>query len=78
MESLYEQFAFKLRNVDYKHKRYLYDKIDWAGKLVIIKGTRKVGKTTLALQYVRNNYKLDENVLYVSSDNFYFSDNQDL
>ncbi len=75
MESLYEQFAFKLRNVDYKHKRYLYDKIDWAGKLVIIKGTRKVGKTTLALQYVKNNYKLDENVLYVSSDNFYFSDN---
>lgn len=74
MESLYEQFAFKLRNVDYKHKRYLYEEIDWNRKLVIIKGTRRVGKTTLALQYVKENYKIDGKVLYVSSDNFYFSD----
>lgn len=75
MESLYEQFAFKLRNVDYKHKRYLYERIDWNRKLVIIKGTQKTGKTTLALQYVKNNYRLDEKILYISSDNLYFSEN---
>jgi predicted AAA+ superfamily ATPase len=74
MESLYEQFAFKLRNVAYKHKRYLYERIDWNRKLVIIKGTRRVGKTTLALQYVKENYKIGNAVLYVSSDNFYFSE----
>ncbi len=75
MEGLYEQFAFKLREIDFKHKRYLYSKIDWNRRLVIIKGTRRVGKTTLTLQYVKNNCEFNESVLYVSSDNIYFSDN---
>lgn len=75
MEGLLEQFAYILRDVNHKHKRYLYELIDWSRKLVIIKGTRKVGKTTLALQYVKESYGLSGKVLYVRSDNMYFSEN---
>ena len=44
-----------------KHKmetrfvRYLYDAIDWAQSLILIKGARGAGKTALLLQHLKNN-----------------------
>ncbi len=75
MEGLYEQFAYKLRNINYDYKRYLFEIIDWSRKLLIIKGTRRVGKSTLALQYVKENFRIDNTILYVNADNIYFSGN---
>lgn len=35
-------------------------------------GPRGVGKTTMVLQYIKQNLKLDD-TLYISADNMYFS-----
>lgn len=49
--------------------------IDWSNRLIGIKGSRGVGKTTLVLQYIKKNYKPGNEVLYVSLDHIYFSGN---
>lgn len=51
------------------------NQIDWSNRLVGIKGSRGVGKTTLVLQYIKNNFKPNEEVLYVSLDHIYFANN---
>lgn len=75
MEGLFKQFAFKIRSIDYEYKRFLFEIVEWSRKLVIIKGTRKTGKSTLVLQYVKENCNLDGKTLYVNADDFYFSTN---
>lgn len=49
--------------------------VDWSNRFIGIKGSRGVGKTTLLLQYLKMNFKPDKEVLYVSLDNLYFTDN---
>jgi hypothetical protein len=48
--------------------------IDWNDRLIGIKGARGVGKTTLLLQYIKQNLPISQ-TLYVSLDNIYFSSN---
>ena len=49
------------------------DEIDWSDRLIGIKGTRGVGKTTFLLQYARENFDLeDKQCLYINMNNFYF------
>lgn len=52
------------------------DRIDWSVRLIGIKGARGVGKTTLLLQHIKKNFKVDESVLYVSLDDIWFADNR--
>ncbi len=49
--------------------------IPWNERLVGIRGARGVGKTTLILQYIKNKYKLSEKAIYISLDDFYFTQN---
>ena len=51
-------------------------KIDWNNRLIGIRGSRGVGKTTLILQYIKQNYKADNKVLYVSLDDLFFAENR--
>jgi len=53
----------------------LFNQINWKVRLIAIKGSRGVGKTTLLLQYIKENHKLDGTVLYVSLDDIYFQAN---
>ncbi len=48
--------------------------VDWNDRLIGIKGARGVGKTTLLLQYIKQNLPIAQ-TLYVSLDNIYFSSN---
>ena len=48
METLFSTYNRKLRLVNLKFKRFIYDKIDWDERLICIKGQRGVGKTTCA------------------------------
>ena len=57
-----------------KFKRELYSKINWNARFIGIKGPKGVGKSTLLLQYIKENLK-DENVLYVSMDDMWFATN---
>ena len=49
------------------------DEIDWNARLIGIKGTRGVGKTSFLLQYAKEKFgKDDRKCLYVNMNNFYF------
>ncbi|MDO5421395.1 MAG: AAA family ATPase [Bacteroides sp.] len=54
--------------------RELMTKIHWNNRLIAIRGSRGVGKTTLMLQYIKLNYiPGSREVLYCALDSIYFS-----
>jgi len=75
MERLKALSRQRIEQTDFQFKRYLFSEIDWSNRLIAIKGARGVGKTTLILQYIKENFRNDEKVLYVSLDDIYFSAN---
>ena len=75
MERLNDWSYKSIQRVETKFKRYLYDKINWNNRLVILFGARGVGKTTMMLQYLKENRPLNEESLYASLDDLYFANN---
>ncbi len=53
-------------------RRDLMDEINWNDRLIGIKGTRGVGKTTFLLQYAKEKFGTDRSCLYINLNNFYF------
>lgn len=75
MKALFQKFEIQLQNTSTDFKRYLYHKVAWDSRMIGIIGPRGVGKTTMILQYIREN--LDSKIaLYVSADDMYFSENR--
>ncbi|MDD4108412.1 MAG: AAA family ATPase [Prolixibacteraceae bacterium] len=54
-------------------KRDLLNNVDRGERLICIKGFRGVGKTTLLLDYIKDQFPDDKTVLYVNLNNFYFT-----
>ncbi len=75
MEKLFEKFYKKLNYISLDFIRSIYYNINWDARLIGIKGARGVGKTTILLQYIKKNLELNSQVLYVSLDNIWFSNN---
>ena len=75
MNRLREKYLRLLASVNYPGKRFLFDKINYDDRLVIIKGQRGTGKTTMILQYIKSRFSDTEQTLYVSLDDIYFSNN---
>ncbi|HPI21231.1 MAG TPA: AAA family ATPase, partial [Candidatus Kapabacteria bacterium] len=75
MEKLYQKFGTLLRNTNLAFKRYLYDKVSWGSGMIGIVGPRGVGKTTMILQYIKENLN-NKNTLFVFADDMYFSENK--
>lgn len=76
MERLIELFRNKLALVPTQLSRSLMSEIQWDAKLIGIKGARGVGKTTLMLQYIKQQLSNELNVtLYVSLDHLWFTEN---
>lgn len=73
MDRLRKWFYANILRVDTSFKRYIWDEINWDSRLIIITGARGVGKTTLLLQYIQTNLPINEETLYVSLDDIYFS-----
>ena len=61
-----------LRLTDASFHRYMYDKVNWNGRLVGIVGARGVGKTTMILQYIKEQLDVDS-TLCVNAEDFFFS-----
>lgn len=76
MDSFYQKFYKKIEVVSLDFKRNLMGQIQWDARLIGIKGARGVGKTTLLLQYIKENLPIDESTLYVSLDNIWFAENK--
>lgn len=76
MEKLFEKFQRKTEAVPLQFVRSIMTDIAWEARLIGVRGARGVGKTTLMLQYIKLNLKLDGTVLYVSLDDIWFSSNK--
>ena len=73
MEAFFRTHRYLLEHVNAPVRRLLMDEIDWSARMIGIKGTRGVGKTTFLLQYARENFGVDDrHCLYVNMNNFYF------
>ena len=75
MRTLYQKFETLLQNTTTDFKRYLYDKVSWDSRMTGIIGARGVGKTTMVLQYIKENLD-SKKALYVSADDMYFGENR--
>ena len=71
MEQLYQKFETLLHTTSTDFKRYMYTEIAWDSRMVGIIGGRGVGKTTMILQYIKENLDTKK-ALYVSADDMYF------
>ncbi|PSR03187.1 MAG: AAA family ATPase [Bacteroidetes bacterium SW_11_45_7] len=76
MRHLIRKSIKKVQGVALNFKRYLHATIDWTDRLIIIKGARGVGKTTLLLQHIKETHGVAEEALYVSLDDIWFADNR--
>lgn len=75
MDQLFEISHRLIRNVSTAFKRGLYSEINWNLRLIEIKGSRGVGKTTLMLQKAKEVEGNGKKVLYFSADLPYFYKN---
>lgn len=73
IEDLYINSDRLVASISMQHKRYLYGEINWDNRMICIKGARGVGKTTMLKQYLREHYMADHTALYVSLDDFWFT-----
>ena len=73
MEVFFRTHSYMVEHTNTNLRRSLMDEIDWTDRLIGIKGTRGVGKTTFLLQYAKENYgPYDRRCLYINMNNFYF------
>lgn len=73
MENLRSISVQKIQKTKLNFKRYLFDKIDWNNRLIGVKGARGTGKTTMLLQYLKENPVALPYKMYLSLDDLYFS-----
>ena len=73
MEDLYRTHSYLVEHTFVPRRRGLMDEIDWNDRMIGIKGTRGVGKTTFLLQYAKEKFGTDRSCLYINMNNFYFS-----
>ncbi len=73
LQPLYDSYHRKIAKIDLRFKRYLYDQINWKARIISIKGARGVGKTTMLLQHILDNYEDIDQTLYASLDNLWFA-----
>ncbi len=73
MEAFFRTHRYLVEHVNAPVRRILMDEIDWNHRMIGIKGTRGIGKTTFLLQYAKENFDIqDRKCLYINMNNFYF------
>ncbi|MDO4756269.1 MAG: AAA family ATPase [Parabacteroides sp.] len=75
MEAFFRTHKYLIEHLFSPVRRGLMDEIDWSNRLIGIKGSRGVGKTTFLLDYAREFFGPDnKECLYVNLNHFYFTD----
>jgi predicted AAA+ superfamily ATPase len=73
MEAFFRTHRYLVEHTNAPVRRILMDEINWNDRMIGIKGTRGVGKTTFLLQYAKENFDVkDRKCLYINMNNFYF------
>ncbi len=75
MESLYVTYNLLLKERISKIRRGLLTTIDRNSRLIAVKGSRGVGKTSFLLEYGRTYFPDDNRCLYVNANNLFFQAN---
>lgn len=70
--SLTEFMENQLKQTTSAFHRYMYDKISWTSRMFGLVGPRGVGKSTIVLQYIKEN-RAFRKMFYLSADHLYFS-----
>ena len=73
MISLLEQSEHLLAHTSLGFKRFLYSKVSWQNRLIGIKGARGTGKTTMLLQWLKEQKMPSHKATYFSLDDLYFT-----
>ena len=73
LEAFHRTHMYLVDHTDAPVRRLLMDEVDWSHRMIGLRGTRGVGKTTFLLQYAKEHFdRLDRSCLYVNMNNFYF------
>ncbi len=73
LETLYRTHKYLVEHLGTPVRRSLMDEINWRDRMIGIKGSRGVGKTTFLLQYAKQNFMPDDRAcLYVNMNSFFF------
>jgi len=72
MEAIMNLSNRLISNVDLNFQRTLFERIDWSQRLIEIRGSRGIGKTTLLLQKSNEIQAAGGKVVYASLDTPYF------
>jgi len=74
MDTFFRTHKYLVEHIESPVTRLLMSEIDWRHRLIGIKGSRGVGKTTFLLQYAKDNFSVDDRTcLYINLNNFYFT-----
>lgn len=74
MESLFKRHDAYLSSVPMEYVRDYMKRVNWTSRLIVIRGSKGVGKSTLMQQYIKQNFTTgDRHVLYCSADTNYFT-----
>jgi predicted AAA+ superfamily ATPase len=74
MESLFKRHDAYLSTVPMEYIRDYMQRVNWNSRLIVIRGPKGVGKSTLMQQYIKQNFAAgDRHVLYCSADTNYFA-----
>ncbi len=76
MNKLIEKSNRLLQNTSLEFQRELIQEIQWDWRLISLIGTRGVGKTTLLLQHLKQQFGVGQQAIYVSLDDIFFTTNR--
>ncbi len=71
---LWQTYHRLIAETNVAQQRFLYHQLNLKHRLTGIVGPRGVGKTTMMLQYIKNELYAQSNVFYFSADNTYFNE----
>lgn len=75
MEAFYRTHKYLLSHLNSPVRRVLMDEINWNDRLIGIKGSRGVGKTTFLLSYAKEFFGIEnKECLYINLNHFVFTD----
>ena len=76
LETFFRTHQYLVERIQAPVRRALMDEINWRDRMIGIKGSRGVGKTTFLLQYAKENFgPYDRRCLYINMNNFFFHSN---
>ena len=73
IQTIYEISDRLVRETGTGFHRYLASELDWSVRILALNGPRGVGKTTMFLQFLKENPSEAKNALYVSMDNLWLN-----